>query len=211
MTPVPSYPAAQASGAPIWGTLSCRSACTRPSSHSFEMPSCSVGEGSVRLWARLSRGAMEFQNVRTSGLAALSAAPRTDGRRRTRVLPSGALGTRSVDGCPGVRRDRGHVAAAGVVVPVGDQLGDVEQARVEPVGAEQADGLVGYDVHVVPLLLRPHPADGAGRALHVGDLLAVGQRGQGDDVTGDQRDLVHRRRDVAVLLHGGALGRGVGR
>ncbi len=91
VTPVPSYPAAQASGAPICGTLSWRFAFTLPSSHSFAMPSSRVGVGSVRSMG----GVTEFQNVRTCGLAEVRAAPRTDGRRRTRVLPWGALGVLS--------------------------------------------------------------------------------------------------------------------
>ena len=68
------------------------------------MPPASFGDGSVRLvW-----GAIEFQKVRTSGLAAVSAAPRTEGNRRTTVLPSGALGT------PGARSAaRVYVAMVG--------------------------------------------------------------------------------------------------
>ena len=98
---------------------------------------------------------------------------------------------------------------AGVVVAVLDQVGDVEEPGVQPVRAEQADRLVGYDVQVATALLHPNAADGVDRALDVGDLVAVRQRGDGDDVAGDQRDLVGRRRHVAP--HVGAIGRGESR
>src|SRR3954454_23489602 len=105
------------------------------------MPSASFGDGLVRLVS----GAIEFQNVRTWGLAAVRAAPRTDGRRRSMGLPAGALG-RAGGGQAGggvggrrVGRDGGHLPAPGVVVPVGAKRGDVEQAGVEPVGTEQSD------------------------------------------------------------------------
>ena len=88
VTPAPSNPAAQASGAPICGTLSLRLASTRPSSHSLATPLRRVGVGSVRS----SRGATEVQNVRTCGLAAVSDAPSMESSSRTSRLPRGATG-----------------------------------------------------------------------------------------------------------------------
>ena len=78
VTPVPSYPSAQASGAPICGTLSFRLTLTRPSSQSFgHAVTAAWGSGRVGPYA----GAMEFQKVRALRLGAVSAAPRMAGSR----------------------------------------------------------------------------------------------------------------------------------
>ncbi len=84
LTPLPVYPAAQASGAPISGTLSFRLAFTRPSSHSFATPSPSNG---------LPCGATVVQKARACRFSVLSAAPPMPLSWRVTLLPRGAVGS----------------------------------------------------------------------------------------------------------------------
>ena len=97
-TPLPSNPAAQASGAPICGTLSLRLTCTRPSSQSLATPPRRVGVASEAS----SFGATVVQNVRVRGFDVFSAAPSMAGSSRTIVLPCGAGGAPAARAVAGV-------------------------------------------------------------------------------------------------------------
>ena len=72
------------------------------------------------------------------------------------------------------------------------------------------DGLVGDDEEVAAALLHAEAADGAVGPVDVGDLVAVGQRRDRDDVAGDQRDR-HRRGRVRPTAAAGPVGPWSGR
>ena len=210
-TPLPSNPAAHASGAPICGTLSLRLTCTLPSSHSLATPPRRVGVASVgsslRCDGRPERAGARLRRLQRGAVDGRELAHHRAALRRRR-------GARGAGGGAGVGGDHRHAAGAGVVVPHLDQVRHVEQAAVELVGAEQAHGLVGHDVQVTCRLLHADAADGAGGAVDVGDLAAVGGGRDGDDVAGDQGDAMRRRgvgRDGRTLREGGPLGGGPGR
>ena len=86
-TPLPSYPADHASGAPIWAVLSDRSTCTLPSSQIFWIPSARTGFGFASYV--VVEGVRASQTLRICRLAALTAEPRTLGKGRTFVVPAG--------------------------------------------------------------------------------------------------------------------------
>ncbi len=146
LTPVPSYPAAQAVGAPICGTLLSRLALRLPSSHSFSTAVESVNSAAlVRLSAAAGHGVPELGAALLHGAYRLA----VDHRQRPADLRPG----------PGERGHRGrllapegddqrYVAAAGVVVAVRDQLGHVEQPGVQPALGQQQFGVTGHDLGV---------------------------------------------------------------
>ena len=147
VAPVPSYPAAHASGAPTCGTLSARSTSTFPSSQSFVMPP-------VKRAARV--GAVTAsQKSSASSLSVAIAAPLMLARSRTLSAPAGAVRAARVRTVPAYSRDQRQLC---VRVSLLDQLGDVEQLAIEPAGGQKGLRLVGDHVRVAPDGLRLHPA-----------------------------------------------------
>ena len=104
------------------------------------------------------------------------------------------LGSGSAHRLGVVCRDQRHGAGLRVVVAHLDQVGDVEQPPVQLARAVQRHGLVRHDIQVALDLLQAHAANGVVRPVDVSDLPAVGQRPDRDDIAGDQRDRVGRRR-----------------
>ncbi|MCX5008187.1 hypothetical protein OHB05_37065 [Streptomyces sp. NBC_00638] len=76
----------------------------------------------------------------------------------------------------------------GVVVTLLDQGGDIEQPPVEPVRGQVGQHLVREDVEVIADGLGAYAAEGAGRAGHVGGLLAAAEVRESYDITGEESD-----------------------
>ncbi len=193
LVPLPSKPAAHASGAFTWGTDSASSASERPSSQSFAMPLSSERAPGVRV--------MASQKVRAPSLSALSAAPWMEARVRTFFAPRGAAG-QGLGAGGRVGGDDRYGAGALVVVPHPDQGRDVEQPPVQGARRDQRGGLCRAG------RTRPRPpadADAAARAVgavHGDGVPVAGAVHVPHDVTGDQGD--------GVALGGDAGARGLG-
>ena len=107
------------------------------------------------------------------------------GEHRRPGGPGGCRGLARVDAVL-VPDDHGYGVGVRVVVPVGDQRGDVEEPAVQPVGGEVGQGLLGQDVEVLAHGLGADGAGGALRPLDRDGALASADVRNGDHVTGDQ-------------------------
>ena len=173
-------PAAQASGAPTWATVSAREASTLPSRWILAIPPENRGaspRGRGRPRSRW-RPSWSWRSRRRGCWRARRSSRRAQGQRwssRERRVRTG--------------RSAGSTSRDASSYPCSIELGDVEQVGVDAVLREERECGVGDDVEVAADGVGLHATGAARRGVDADRVRPGAGVGEGDDVAGQQGDL----------------------